>query len=56
MKIKTWSNRQTANLCKNKFWINQKIVRFTKIYTNCYEIQNTRFADFEFQKNLCKYW
>ena len=29
-------------------------VSFTKIYTNCSEIQNTSFASFEFQNNLCK--
>ena len=29
--------------------------RFTKIYTNYSEIQNTSFTSFEFQNNLCKY-
>ena len=29
-------------------------VRHTKIYTNFSEIQNTSFASFEFQNNLCK--
>ena len=27
---------------------------FTKIYKKCFEIQNTSFASFEFQNNLCK--
>ena len=29
-------------------------VRFTKIYTNCSEIQNLQNLCFEFQNNLCK--
>ena len=33
---------------------NDYFVRFTKIYTNCCEIQNTTLASFEFQNNLCK--
>ena len=28
--------------------------RFMKIYTNCMEVQNTRFASFEFDNNFCK--
>ena len=29
-------------------------VRFTKICTNCFEIQNTNFAKFQFQNNMSK--